>query len=120
MLTPQPARRARSGFPGRVGVAGGWGGRGAEVVSRHYRRHGSRSRPLALARGRQSRRDCRPRAVGRRILAWPSRPPRTVRPRQGALVYLQFALSFLAIPDLLAGELTTAARLIDEDDLIAE
>jgi len=35
-------------------------------------------------------------------------------------VYLQFALSFLAIPDLLAGELTTAARLIDEDDLIAE
>jgi len=38
----------------------------------------------------------------------------------GALVHLQFALSFLAIPHLLAGELTMAARLIDEDHLIAE
>ncbi len=38
----------------------------------------------------------------------------------GALVLLQFALSFLVVPHLLAGELTTAARLIDEDRLIAE
>jgi DNA-binding CsgD family transcriptional regulator len=38
----------------------------------------------------------------------------------GALVLLQFALTFLAVPRLLAGELTTAARLIEEDRLIAE
>jgi len=38
----------------------------------------------------------------------------------GALVLLQFGLNFLAVPHLLAGELTTAARLIDEDRLIAE
>jgi len=38
----------------------------------------------------------------------------------GALVHLQFALNFLAITHLLAGELATAARLLDEDRLIAE
>ena len=38
----------------------------------------------------------------------------------GALVLLQFGLIFLAVPHLLAGELTTAARLIEEDRLIAE
>src|SRR5260370_10578999 len=38
----------------------------------------------------------------------------------GALVLLQFGLIFLAVPHLLAGELATAARLIDEDRLIAE
>ena len=38
----------------------------------------------------------------------------------GALVLLQFALSFLAVPDLLAGEMATAARLIEEDRLIAD
>jgi DNA-binding CsgD family transcriptional regulator len=38
----------------------------------------------------------------------------------GALVLLQFGLNFLAVPHLLAGELTTAARLIEEDRLIAE
>ena len=38
----------------------------------------------------------------------------------GALVLLQFALIFLAVPDLLAGELATAAELLDEDRLIAE
>jgi DNA-binding CsgD family transcriptional regulator len=38
----------------------------------------------------------------------------------GALVLLQFGLIFLAVPLLLAGELTTAARLIEEDHLIAE
>jgi ATP/maltotriose-dependent transcriptional regulator MalT len=38
----------------------------------------------------------------------------------GALVVLQFGLVFLAVPHLLAGELATAARLIDEDRLIAE
>ena len=38
----------------------------------------------------------------------------------GALVHLQYALNFLAMAHLFAGELTTAARLIDEDRLIAE
>ena len=38
----------------------------------------------------------------------------------GALVQLQFALNFLAETYLLAGELAVAARLIDEDRLIAE
>jgi len=38
----------------------------------------------------------------------------------GALVHLQYALNLLAITDLLAGELTTAALMIDEDRLIAE
>ncbi len=38
----------------------------------------------------------------------------------GALVLLQFALVFLAVPHLLAGELDTAARLIEEDRLIGE
>jgi DNA-binding CsgD family transcriptional regulator len=38
----------------------------------------------------------------------------------GALVFLQFGLNFLVVPYLLAGELATAARLIDEDRLIAE
>ena len=37
----------------------------------------------------------------------------------GALVLLQFGLNFLAVPHLLAGELATAARLIEEDRLIA-
>ena len=38
----------------------------------------------------------------------------------GALVHLQLALSLLAWSHLLAGELTTAALLIEEDRLIAE
>jgi DNA-binding CsgD family transcriptional regulator len=38
----------------------------------------------------------------------------------GALVLLQFGLIFLAVPYLLAGELAAAARLIEEDRLIAE
>jgi DNA-binding CsgD family transcriptional regulator len=38
----------------------------------------------------------------------------------GALVHLQYALNFLAMSYLFAGDLTTAARLIDEDRLIAE
>jgi DNA-binding CsgD family transcriptional regulator len=38
----------------------------------------------------------------------------------GALVQLQFALNFLAEVHLLAGELSAAARLIDEERLIAE
>ena len=38
----------------------------------------------------------------------------------GALVHLQFALDFLARAHILAGELTAAARLIEEDHLIAE
>jgi DNA-binding CsgD family transcriptional regulator len=38
----------------------------------------------------------------------------------GALVHLQYALNFLAMSHLFAGDLTTAAQLIDEDRLIAE
>jgi DNA-binding CsgD family transcriptional regulator len=38
----------------------------------------------------------------------------------GALVHLQFALTYLARTHLVAGELVTAARLIEEDSLIAE
>jgi DNA-binding CsgD family transcriptional regulator len=38
----------------------------------------------------------------------------------GALVHLQFALDFLARTHLRAGELTTAALMIEEDRLIAE
>ena len=38
----------------------------------------------------------------------------------GALLHLQLALSFLARTLLLAGELATAARMIEEDRLIAE
>lgn len=38
----------------------------------------------------------------------------------GAFVHLQYALNFLASAHLFAGELTTAARLLDEDRLIAE
>jgi DNA-binding CsgD family transcriptional regulator len=40
--------------------------------------------------------------------------------RTGALVHLQFALNYLARSHILAGELTVAARLIEEDRLIAE
>ncbi|HWG64983.1 MAG TPA: AAA family ATPase [Streptosporangiaceae bacterium] len=43
-----------------------------------------------------------------------------VHRESGALVRLQFALVFLAMAHLLAGELDTAARLIEEDRLIAE
>jgi DNA-binding CsgD family transcriptional regulator len=38
----------------------------------------------------------------------------------GALVHLQFALTYLAQTHLLTGELATATRLIEEDQLIAE
>ena len=38
----------------------------------------------------------------------------------GALVHLQFALSILGVHQLLAGELSAAERLIEEDRLIAE
>jgi DNA-binding CsgD family transcriptional regulator len=38
----------------------------------------------------------------------------------GALVHLQFALNYLARAHLLNGELSTAARLVEEDRLIAE
>jgi DNA-binding CsgD family transcriptional regulator len=38
----------------------------------------------------------------------------------GALVHLQLALNLLAATHLVAGELTTAARLLEEDRLIAE
>lgn len=38
----------------------------------------------------------------------------------GALVHLQYALNFLAAAHLFAGELTAAARLVDEDRMITE
>jgi DNA-binding CsgD family transcriptional regulator len=58
---------------------------------------------------------------------WDAEPWHTLAARMaqfardtGALVLLQFGLNFLAVPHLLAGELTTAARLIEEDRLIAK
>jgi DNA-binding CsgD family transcriptional regulator len=38
----------------------------------------------------------------------------------GALVHLQFALNFLAVPHILAGDLSMAAQLLEEDRMIAE
>jgi DNA-binding CsgD family transcriptional regulator len=38
----------------------------------------------------------------------------------GALVHLQYALNLLAITELLAGELSTSALLVEEDQLIAQ
>jgi ATP/maltotriose-dependent transcriptional regulator MalT len=38
----------------------------------------------------------------------------------GALVQLQFVLNFLAMPHVLAGELDTAAQLVEEDRMLAE
>jgi DNA-binding CsgD family transcriptional regulator len=38
----------------------------------------------------------------------------------GALVQLQFTLNFLAVPHLVAGELSAAAQLIDEDRVVAD
>jgi DNA-binding CsgD family transcriptional regulator len=38
----------------------------------------------------------------------------------GATAHLQYALNFLATAHMFAGELTTAARLVDEDRLIAD
>ena len=38
----------------------------------------------------------------------------------GALVHLEFALSFLARSHMLAGDLTAATLMLDEADLIAE
>ena len=48
-----------------------------------------------------------------------ARPAQVARDA-GALVQLQFVLNFLAVPHLLAGELGTAERLIEEDRMIAE
>ena len=48
-----------------------------------------------------------------------SRQVKTAR-NTGALVHLQFALSFLARSHMVAGDLAAAARVIDEADLIAE
>jgi DNA-binding CsgD family transcriptional regulator len=48
-----------------------------------------------------------------------ARQPQVARDT-GALVQLQFALDFLARAHIIAGELSTAARLIEEDRLIAE
>jgi len=39
---------------------------------------------------------------------------------RGALTHLTFALNYLARAHILAGELATAARLVEEDHLIAE
>ena len=61
-----------------------------------------------------------PRAVGRRSLARAGRTRGTVRPRRGRALHLQLALNFLARSHILAGELATAAALIDEDRLVGE
>ncbi|MDT7671890.1 MAG: hypothetical protein QOC74_4673, partial [Pseudonocardiales bacterium] len=54
--------------------------------------------------------------------AWQALAARQVRRAReaGALVQLRFALNFLARAHILAGELSTAERLVDEDHLIAE
>ena len=50
---------------------------------------------------------------------WP--PPRSSSPAStGALMHLTFALNYLARSHILAGNLRTAERLIEEDHLIAE
>jgi DNA-binding CsgD family transcriptional regulator len=46
--------------------------------------------------------------------------PARVAREAGALVQLQFVLNFLVMPLLLAGELSAAAQLLDEDRLIAD
>src|SRR5258708_39944657 len=58
---------------------------------------------------------------------WDAESSRALAARQarfardaGALVLLQFSLMFLALPHVLAGDLGTVARLIEEDRLIAE
>ena len=58
---------------------------------------------------------------------WDAESSRTLAARQaefardaGALVLLQFALMYLAVPHALAGDLATVAGLIEEDRLIAE
>ena len=79
-----------------------------------------RGRPLALARRRQ---------IGQIIAmelwdfeAWQTLAARQVRFARdtGALMHLAFALNYMARTHILAGELTAAARLIEEDHLIAE
>jgi DNA-binding CsgD family transcriptional regulator len=54
--------------------------------------------------------------------SWHALAARQVRAARdaGALAHLQFALNFLARTHLLAGELNTAAQLLDEERLIAE
>jgi DNA-binding CsgD family transcriptional regulator len=54
--------------------------------------------------------------------SWHALATRQVRLARGAgaLVHLQFALNYLARAHLLAGELTTAALMLEEDHLIAE
>jgi DNA-binding CsgD family transcriptional regulator len=54
--------------------------------------------------------------------SWHALAPRQVEVARdmGALVQLQFALNFLGLHHLLAGELSTAEQLLDEDRLIAD
>jgi DNA-binding CsgD family transcriptional regulator len=54
--------------------------------------------------------------------SWHALAPRQVQVARdmGALVQLQFALNFLGLHHLFAGELSTAEQLLDEDRLIAE
>jgi DNA-binding CsgD family transcriptional regulator/tetratricopeptide (TPR) repeat protein len=54
--------------------------------------------------------------------SWHALAPRQVQVARdlGALVQLQFALNFLGLHHLFAGELSTAERLLDEDRLIAD
>ena len=47
-------------------------------------------------------------------LAFPGPAPGAGHPETGALVHLQFALNFLARTHLISGELSTSARLLDE------
>ena len=87
-----------------------------------------------LARGRGHRRSCRWAVLppgtasaviaasnyGTRVLARADDRQARLARGAGALVHLQFALNYLARAHLLAGELTTAALMLEEDHLIAE
>ena len=107
--------RSRCGSPRATRPAAPALTRRAGAVSRAGRRR-RRSRPLALARRRESQQHHRPRAVGRRGLACPGRRPGPVRPRDGRArapaVRAQLPGQNSAC---LAGELAAAARLIEED-----
>ena len=114
------ARRGRAAVD--RGIRGGRAGAdpGAGAASRPGRRR-RRSPPLALA----GRRESRQHLIAMELWdfeSWHALAARQVQVARdmGALVHLQFALNFLGLLHLLAGELSAAERLIEEDRLIAE
>ena len=110
----RPARRARATVHGRArgGRAGADPGTGAACQPGRRRR---RRPPLALARRRESQHHLALELWD--FESWHALAARQVQVARdtGALVQLQFALNFLGVHQLLAGELSAAERLIDED-----